>query len=199
MGGPFVRDSMGNSDVRFELLLDVLADSLVLFPLLLVGRLFETLIFFHVGKDSGLFTGLRKPAQGFLEGLTWSDNYSGHVMLNSPRFGCFEGFLSLFPLVWTEDKCIKRPRPCQEIKLGVSGFPTGARVLTNSTESMSYKFTCKTIGGVVGHRNRGSGTFGKAAVSGQFWYRGGTAPVILYYLGFTVCCTLGIPRNCQIR
>lgn len=77
--------------VGFELLLDVLADSLVLFPLLHVGRLFETLILLHVGKDSGLLTGLGEPAQGFLEGLTWSDNYAGHGMLNSPLFGTFKG------------------------------------------------------------------------------------------------------------
>jgi hypothetical protein len=77
----------------------MLANRLVLLALLHIGRLFESLILLHVGKDSRLLASLGEPAKGFLEGLTWSDYYSGHGLLNSPTFGYFRGFSAFFSAI----------------------------------------------------------------------------------------------------
>ena len=65
----------------------MLADGSIVLPLAFIGRLFIPLVFLHVGQNTRLFAGLGEPAQGFLKGLSRSDNYTGHGMLNSPLFG----------------------------------------------------------------------------------------------------------------
>jgi hypothetical protein len=67
----------------------MLPDRLVALPLFHIRRLFEPLVLFNVGQNARLLAGLGKPPQSFFEGLTWSNDYACHGMLNSPQFRFF--------------------------------------------------------------------------------------------------------------
>ena len=65
------------------------SDSLITFPFFHIRRLFEPLVLFNVGQNARLLAGLSKPPQSFFKGLTWSNDYACHGMLNSPLFRFF--------------------------------------------------------------------------------------------------------------
>jgi hypothetical protein len=93
----------------------------IVLTLLLIRGFFVPLVLFHVGQDARFFAGLGEPPQGLFKGLSWSNDYAGHSMLNSPLFR--------FLTNSSGDKGIKRASPCQEIPaLKLESKSTGGRM-----------------------------------------------------------------------